>query len=273
MNILITGAAGFLGTHLQKLISGDTVTKLVRKSNGQTNEHVIDLTDERQVYLALDAGKFSGIDVIINLASIVAKSSTVDDLSLLCMNAQIAKSVAIIARDSGAKKLVNISSMAVYPFKDGDFTEDSMPDPSVNNDCVYGLSKLNGEILINYLLRDKSILISHLRMAMIYGAGMNETRIIPVMEKELKEKDTITVFGGGQRLLNLIEVNKAAEVITKFVYEDHPGIYNVGNEILSMEELALRISNGRPEVITRIEAGNRSKFRLNTAKLMAILEE
>lgn len=272
MNILVTGGNGFIGKKLSNSIKpGDNLKKLVSKPSEKVADIVLDLTDFQQVEKALQSGVFANTEVIIHLSSVVAKTSSVDDLEILFRNAQMAKSIAFIARETQVRKLINISSMAIYPNIDGDFAEGALPDPSVNNDCIYGLSKFNAEVLINYWLRNKPTLISHLRLAMVYGEGMHNSRIIPVMEKELAEKNSITVFGEGKRLLNMIEVNKAAAIIARFVYEDHPGVFNVGDEVVSMQQLALRISNNKPELIKKQEQGNKSQFRLIYEKLTSAL--
>jgi nucleoside-diphosphate-sugar epimerase len=273
MNVLITGSSGFLGRKVDNLLLRSfEVQRILRRPTGIGNELAIDLSDMEQVKQAISKGMFIKPDAIIHLASVTVTPETAQDINVLHTNINIAASAATICRELGCRKLINVSSMAVYPQADGDFTENALPDPSQNADCLYGLSKLNGEIIINNLLKNSQALISHLRLAIVYGEGMGESRIIPIMEKELREKNTITVFGDGERLLNLIEVNKAAEIIVRFVESDHPGIYNVGDELISTGDLAVRISENRADLVKKVAGGNRSKFRLNISRLKNTFE-
>lgn len=271
MKVLITGANGFIGKQVSDLLSKDhIVQKITRNDHGDKANIVLDLSKPEAVEQALAKDLVDKPSVVIHLASAMASPETIYDLEILYNNLRITQSVARICSKLQVKKLVHISSMAVYPNVDGTYSEDSTVDPSKNNDCLYGLSKLNAEVLFNFLLANSGIIISHLRLAMVYGEGMNESRIIPVMQKELREKGTITVFGNGERLLNQLSVDKAADIIKEFVEHDYPGVYNIGDETLSTGELAQRINNGKGTII-KIEKGNKAKFRLSISKMRNLL--
>jgi nucleoside-diphosphate-sugar epimerase len=272
MKIILTGANGFVGKSVRELLRKDhEVISLVRRTCYPEGEILLDLSDEAAVTEALERKAIPDCEVVIHLASVTATPDTIHDLSILVRNATIAKSVARIARTVNAVKLIHISSMAVYPQIDGIFSEEAAVDPSVNNDCVYGLSKFNAEILLNFLLQHSGICISHLRLAMVYGEGMPENRIIPVMRKELKEKNTITVLGDGKRLINQIEVNKTSLVIRKFVEGDLPGVFNIGDECISMEQLAESINvSGEGRIIKKAE-GKKTRFVLDLSKMKSVI--
>jgi nucleoside-diphosphate-sugar epimerase len=268
MKILLTGANGFVGNKVRELLSKDhEVISLVRRPGLPEGEILLDLSDEAAVARAIEQKMIPDCGVVIHLASVTATPDSIHDLSILFRNATIAKSTALIARQINAAKLIHVSSMAVYPQTDGLFSEDARVDPSVNNDCIYGLSKFNAEVLLNFFLQRSNIQISHLRMAIVYGEGMPDSRIIPVMRKELEEAHTITVFGDGERLINQIEVNKAARVIRVFAEEDHPGTFNIGDECLSMEALAISINVGGKGRIVKKPEGKKTRFVLDLSKM------
>ncbi len=273
MRIIITGSNGFIGSALINLVAAKhEVIPIARKDKGTgENGILLDLADEQAVLQFIDKGLVPGADVIVHLAAVTAHKETVNDLSLLFANAAIAKSVALIGKAAGVNKLVNISSMAVYPNIDGSFAEDALPDPSTNSDCIYGLSKFNAEVLLNYFLRSSVPVLSHLRMAMVYGDGMQPDRIIPVLKKELQENNTATIFGNGERLLNLVEVNKAAQVINEFIERDLPGIYNVGDELVSLEQLSGKLAEATGGRLVKVEQGNRTRFRLDLTRLNSVI--
>lgn len=76
----------------------------------------------------------------------------------------IAKNMALAIKSINVKSLVNLSSSSVYPNVDGVFNELSIPDPSQNPDCFYGLSKFNSEVIFNFILSNVSTSILHLRL-------------------------------------------------------------------------------------------------------------
>jgi hypothetical protein len=109
---------------------------------------------------------------------------------------------------------------------------------------------------------------------MVYGEGINKSRIWPVMEAELKEKNTITVFGNGKRLINQINIHALVSIVKKFVEKDIPGIYNVNEETISLGDLAKRIifQKGNAESkIVLVEKGNSYQFKVDSAKLQSVL--
>jgi nucleoside-diphosphate-sugar epimerase len=213
-------------------------------------------------------------DVIIHLASALAKPGTLEDIEVLNNNNLLSLNVARLAEFLGCKKLINFSSSSVYPNIDGVFNESSLVDPSQNPDAIYGLSKYNSEVILNRILSSKQLVLSHLRSAMVYGEGVHPSRIWPVMEAELKEKNTITVFGNGLRLINQVHIDWLVKVVARFVDTDLPGVYNVSEETISLMDLAKRTiarkGNGESCII-QVEKGNTYQFKMDASKLKSIL--
>lgn len=271
MKILITGATGFIGKVVSRLLGKEhLIFSIVRHSELNDSEINLDLTDENLVDKVLSLHLIPNCDAVIHLASVTASPQKLQDLSVLFDNTVMSKSVALIAKNINAKKVVHISSMAVYPYSDGVFSEESNIRPSQNNDCIYGLSKFNAEVVLDYFLRKANIIITHLRLAIVYGENMPDIRVIPVMEKELVEQNTITVYGNGERYINQIEVNKAALLVKKFVEGDYPGIYNIGDELLTVEELAEKINTAGKGKIIKVPEGNKAKFILDLSKMRSV---
>jgi nucleoside-diphosphate-sugar epimerase len=102
---------------------------------------------------------------------------------------------------------------------------------------------------------------------------MNKSRIIPSLEKEIEEKNTITVFGNGERLLNLISIETLIRYVTFIIKNQYIGKLNIGEETISILDLAKRISiqkgNQHTQIIVK-ENGNRNKFILDISLLKKI---
>jgi UDP-glucose 4-epimerase len=276
MNILVTGSKGFIGSHLSAHLAaeGHTVFGICSKQPVAAHAGVhsivanLEKKDEtlQQVKKVIDK-----VDVIIHLASPMANERNLQDIDILSKSAHITETVAELAIGLHVSKCIHLSSMAVYPGMDGSADENTKVWPAVNTDALYGLSKFNAEVILDYKLARTAIMLSHLRAAMVYGPGMNSSRILPVFEKEREEKGTITVFGNGERMLNLVHVEKLVKIISAFVLNDWNGIYNVGDEYISMLELAQRVNKDGSAEIIMVEKGSRSRFELNFGKLKKIL--
>tara|TARA_Y100000590_G_scaffold180640_1_gene205883 strand:+ start:29549 stop:30394 length:846 start_codon:yes stop_codon:yes gene_type:complete len=278
MNILLTGAGGFIGSHLHKKLNSEHKVFQVFHSSDyieRKNSFSVNLTNVSAVNkLIKDLSKQQKIDAIIHLASAMASSDKINDVRLLNENILIIENVINIAKSVKPKIFINFSSMAVYPNISGNFSEDSLPKPQKNPDCIYGLSKYCSEVMIDFLLRNENISIVHLRISQVHGKNMRTDRIIPVMLKELKDTNTITVYGDGERTSNFINVDKLVKKVEFFIQEDIIyGTYNVGDRNISFLELAQGLIDkygDENSTINKEPQGNKEKFILDISKLKSV---
>jgi len=268
--IIITGANGFIGSHLVSKFSNEYhVIGIDHHSTGKSeNYYQINL-------LEVDFEKYQGkleVDVFIHLASVMADAQNLNDISIINQNNTMSFNAANLAVQLKCKHFINLSSSSVYPNVNGVFTEVSTIDPSQNPDAFYGLSKFNSEVIIDKLLKDQ-LKVTHLRSSMIYGEGVNSSRIWPVMEKELMEQNTVTVYGNGERLINQLHVNSLSTIISKVIVQSITGKYNIKDETISIKRLAERIisQKGNPEskIVLKSE-GNKNKFELDNSKFNSL---
>jgi nucleoside-diphosphate-sugar epimerase len=280
MNILLTGAGGFIGSHLSKHLSIEhKVYRVFSDSNNYNTPYslVVNLTDKGSVYkIFSDSSKWGHIDAIIHLASKMASPEQSKDVDLLRDNIIISENIVNITKLLKPDVLINFSSMAVYPNVSGNFSEESIPDPRYNPDCLYGLSKYCSEVIIDFFLGEENLRILHLRISQVHGEGMRQDRIMPVMLKELRENNTITLYGNGKRTSNFIDINKLVYICKVFLKNDAFGIYNVGDQNISYSKLAKKLSGeygNENTSICNVLGGRQEKFVLNTRKLDSILEK
>ena len=280
MNILITGAGGFIGNHLCDSLSREHKLYRIFSSSkdpaSDNNSYAVNFEDGQAVENLIRVLNGQNIDAIIHLASQMASPNKIDDVELLRINNAISENLVLLAKTVEPKILINFSSMAIYPNVTGLFSEESTPGPQSNRDCVYGLSKYCSEILINFLLRNINISITHLRVAHVHGKRMREDRIIPAMRKELEERNTITVFGNGIRESNFIEIDSLVEVVEFFLTREVSGVFNVGEQNISYYNLAKIVAKKYGNSKTRIikqPKGSKERFNLDCSKLQKLMSE
>lgn len=278
MNILVTGAGGFIGRHLCKhLGKNHNIIGIYNKkqhADGCHSHFVCDLTNKEQT-LADIAEKISiKIDIIAHLASKLVDVRTSEQMDVFYKNIKISETVAALAENLRPSKLINFSTMAVYPNVDGIYSENSKVWCADNSDCLYGLSKFCAENIFSFMLKKSDIKIIHLRLGQVYGDGMRNDRIMPIMQKELKETNKITVYGNGERVSNFISVQKLLEITNLFSEKDTEGICNIGDEQVSYLEMANTIIEKNGNALSCVmlkEQGSKSKFYLDTNKLKYLL--
>jgi len=278
MNILITGAGGFIGSHLCNYLNNKHKLYRIYSLSKPTSDYDcynLDLTDLKAVKDKINIFSSKKIEVIIHLASKMASPDQIDNIEIFNDNIRIAESMVFLVKKIEPEILINFSSMALYPNISGIFSENSNPNPKYNNDCLYGMSKYAAEVFFDFLLRDENVQTAHLRIAQVYGGGMREDRIIRAMQNELEQKNTITVFGNGERESCFIEINKLVNYVEYFIEHKISGTYNIGDENISYFDLAKRIlqQNGNKEsIINKNPRGNKAKFNLDFTKIQKLLE-
>ena len=217
--------------------------------------------------------KNKDFDVIINLAAHMASTENINDFSLLKLNTEIQINIINDLIDIKSLYFINFSSSAVYPNISGKFDEKSIIDPSKNNDCLYGLSKFNGEILFNYFFKNKHDILN-LRLGYVHGEGMNESRIHKVFANELKNKNQITVWGNGERVIPQISISFLINYINTIINNRIVGTYNLIEDNSSLVEIAQNIINdlgNSKSKILKIDKGNKEKFIMDSSKIKSTL--
>ncbi len=274
MNILISGAKGFIGAYLKSHLSCEhkvfTISRSEKMGKLTSLDYQIDLSDVNAVRDNFTEEYFSHkIDVIVHCAAVFTGPDN-KDISLFHRNISITESMIHIAEVTRADKFINISTIGVYPNVSGNYTEESAIHPSMNHECLYGLSKFCSEELFEFYLKDICQVVN-LRLGQVYGQGMRDDRIFSIMREELQSENSITVFGKGERISNFVSIEyciiKICEIIQKVNVR---GTYNLGETNLSYYELASNIikefGNADSKIVF-IEKGVRSKVFIDSTKI------
>ena len=153
MKVLITGVAGFMGSHLadEFIKRGHSVIGIDNLIGGYYENvpnavefYAKDLGDFDSVQ-----GHFKGVDLVVNTACTAYEGLSVFSPALVTRNTSHITTVALSASiRAGVKKFVHMSSMARYGTQDSvPFTEDMTPKPQ----DPYGIAKYATELLIKNL--------------------------------------------------------------------------------------------------------------------------
>jgi nucleoside-diphosphate-sugar epimerase len=143
--VLVTGASGFIGSHLAErlLAHGSTVRLLVRRRErvaalaaAGADVHVGDLTDPASL-----RGSCAGIDIVYHAGAWLGTPYTRN--AAWAANVAGTESIVAEARRSGVRRVVHLSSIAVYgPVRSGTVTEAA---PLWKGVELYGDSKIGAE--------------------------------------------------------------------------------------------------------------------------------
>jgi UDP-glucose 4-epimerase len=256
MRVLVTGGAGFIGSHLTDafLARGDEVTVLDDLSSGRAGR----LDDRAGLHkLSIkEAGPLGAIigqfrpDLICHLAAQIAVNSSV---AAPAVDAQInvvgTVNVLEAARVSGARVLFASSGGALYG-RDAPIPsrEEVLPLP----ESPYGVAKYCAEQYIGLYNRLHSTGHSILRLANVYGPRQDpsgDAGVIPIFCGCVLAGQEPTIYGDGTQTRDLVYVADAVGAFLAAADSGRPGTWNTGTGTeISILDLVAVIAGiaGRP---------------------------
>jgi len=231
--ILVTGANGLLGQKVVEIFKRESEYELLscdlvgNKDNGLT----LDITDHHQVMEMVRSYKPS---VIVNAAAFTNVDLAEKEKEVAYkVNATAVGHLADAANVFDAK-LVHISTDYVFDGQDGDYSEESLPNPI----SYYGKTKLAGENLVKSKLRDHAIL----RTQVLYGFGRNiKKNFVLWVVEQLAKHENIRVVD--DQVGNPTLADELAFAILKVCQKNATGLYHVsGFETISRYEFASKVA-------------------------------
>ena len=208
--VLVTGAAGFIGSHLVErlLARGDTVVGVdnfdpfyprpikeknltVARANPGYRFHELDLLDTAALLPLLTPET-----VIVHLAAKAGvRPSLADPAGYLRANLGGTQSLLDAVRQAGATRFIFGSSSSVYgddtpaPFREGA--------PAVHPISPYAATKRSGELIIEALAPHQRLRAIALRFFTVYGPRQRPDLAIHGFTRRMHAGEAITMFGDG----------------------------------------------------------------------------
>jgi len=184
MALLVTGATGFLGRHLVRHLIENGEREVVAMDAvpnpaalGETLDAVrLVPGDVRETTALLDTVQKYGVEGIIHLAYFLGTGGTRNPLPSINVNCIGTTNVFEVARLSGIKRVVYMSSVAVYPMRrtlQGPELNESDP---AEPDTVYGACKLFNEHIADYYHNAYKLDTVGIRPTSVFGEGRGQRR-------------------------------------------------------------------------------------------------
>jgi UDP-glucose 4-epimerase len=236
MRTLITGGAGFIGSHLARHALGFGPVRVLdnfRAPGGR--ERLADLPVEVVEASVTDADAVGralrGIDRVFHLAAMVSvEESMRDPLGCVDINVRGLLQVLEATARAGASRLVFCSSAAVYGNHPQSPKREDMPTAPLS---PYAVTKLDGEHYCGLYTATRGLSTAALRFFNVFGPGQDPdgpyASAIPRFIRAALAGQPLEIHGDGEQTRDFIHV---ADIVSALWFAGEQvtltGVYNVG---------------------------------------------
>ena len=281
MRVLVTGGAGFIGSHFVKRLvaGGDEVVvldKLTYSGNpanldGVEHEfHQADIADGEAV-----AGAARGCDAIVNFAAETHVDRSILGATDFGRTEFFGTQVLLEeVRRTGAR-FVQVSTDEVYGDLEagGAATEDDPLRPS----SPYSVAKAAGDLHVPAYVRTFGVNASITRGSNTYGPNQYPEKLIPLFVTNALDGESLPLYGDGRQIRDWLHVEDHCAGIELVLREGEPGTaYNVGGgderENVEVAQRIVELTGADPSLLQHVRdrEGHDRRYSLDTARLRGL---
>lgn len=244
MKMVITGGAGFIGSHIAEFFSErHEVTVIDDLTTGNSdNLEGIQLKFKKGsiVDTALLKKEFSDASCVVHQAAFVSVPGSIrDPVKNHDVNVTGTLNVLCAARDAGVDKVIFASSAAIYGNSPELPKRESMiPEPA----SPYAASKMAGEYYCRVFTEQYGLKTLCLRYFNVYGPRQNPSSdyaaVIPIFISRMVSRKPLVIYGDGTQTRDFIFVRDVVSGIKSAITADISGVFNIATgERTSINEL------------------------------------
>ena len=291
MRVLVTGGAGFIGSHLvDRLVTeGFDVVVLDNLSSGSLDNIKSHIEAGSIVFVNGDLKERHVVEDVVQGIDVVFHFAANPEVRVSTTNPEVHFRENVVAtfnlleamRIKNVKEMVFASSSSVYGEPDVIPVDEGYPVRPVS---VYGASKASCEALIHAYSKLYGIKAVVLRYANVVGPRMRHGVIYDLLMKLRENKSTLEVLGDGFQVRSYLHVKDAVEatLVAWRKSSETYQVYNVGNTdwitVRELVEILLETLGLKGRVEVRYKPilhgvgwpGDVKRIALNSQKLMSL---
>jgi dTDP-glucose 4,6-dehydratase len=278
MRILVTGGAGFIGSHFVKRLvaAGDEVVVLDKltysgnRANLEGVEHEFHEGDIVNPAAVASAG--DGCAAIVNFAAETHVDRSILGATDFGRTEFFGTQVLLEHVRAVGARFVQVSTDEVYgDLESGGSSRETDP---LRPSSPYSAAKAAGDLLISAYVRTFGISASVTRGSNTYGPNQYPEKFIPLFVTNALDGEPLPLYGDGRQVRDWLYVEDHCAGIELVVRAGEPGeIYNVGggdeHENLEVAQRLIDLTGADPSLLRRVEdrPGHDRRYSLDSAKL------
>jgi len=241
-SILLTGGAGFIGSHLfERLISNSNYVLVIDNfSSSETEKNLLAITKNYEIKKDYDLIRgdladnsilnniTTDFDIIFHLAAIPGARISIQNASKVTKN-NILSTVNVFekALKREVEKIVVASSSSVYGNPIYTPVDEDHPKSPIS---PYAVSKLCCEMYANYYFREYNLPITSLRFYTVYGPRGRTDMAIRIFFSKMLKNDQIKIFGDGSQIRDFTYISDIVDglILASEVKQASGEIFNLG---------------------------------------------
>ncbi|MCJ7659067.1 MAG: NAD-dependent epimerase/dehydratase family protein, partial [Anaerolineales bacterium] len=220
--VLVTGGAGFIGSHLVRalLSRGDRVRMLDNFSTGK-RDNLADVDGYLEIFEgdlrdpALLQNVAQGVDFVFHFAAFVSVPQSMVEPQL-CYDVNVTGTLNLLeaARAAGVKQVVIASSAAVY----GESQELPLCEETVSQTLSpYAATKQVSEVFAGMYTHALNLPIVALRFFIVYGPiqspDTDYAAVIPIFIQRLRDEQAVIIYGDGNQERDFVYVGEVVRAV------------------------------------------------------------
>jgi dTDP-glucose 4,6-dehydratase len=275
MRVLVTGGAGFIGSHFVKrlLAAGDEVVvldKLTYAGNpanleGTGVELVVgDIADAEAV-----ANAAAGCDAVVNFAAETHVDRSILDPEAVVRTNVVGPNVLLEWARATGKRLLHVSTDEVY----GDVGLDEPPrreDDPFRPSSPYSAAKAGGDLVVPAYVRTYGVDALRTHGANTYGPNQYPEKFLPLFVTNLLDGEPVPVYGDGRQRREWLYVGDHCAALELVLREGETG--EDEQENLTMVDHFLRLTGADPSLVRHVDdrAGHDRRYSVDDTKLRGL---
>ena len=249
MNILVTGGAGFIGSHIVEHFQGRAEVRVLDNLRSGFRHNLAGFKHEfiEASILDRDAVRkaMQGVDYVFHLAAMISVPESMSK-PIECNELNTTGTLVVLeeAAKAGVKKLVFSSSAAIYgnnPVVPK--VETMLPEPK----SPYAITKLDGEFYCKMFADEGRLQTACLRYFNVFGPRQDPksqyAAAVPIFIDRAVKNLPLTIYGDGGQTRDFIYVKDIAAANAFFATQSPAtGVFNVAyGQRITIKELAQKI--------------------------------